>query len=181
MNSSFPLTRKDSNGPLRAVFIGRISTKLQKEEAIEASFAYDRRILAQLYDGDVDIEEFGEQGSGQLVNRTAIDAAKSAIATRTRDLVLLEDLSRAYRNPAELLKFVQFCIDHDTRVIAPGDNVDTADASWESAALLAAVRHGMFIPDTRRRGRRSPDHSFDNAAMVEKVRCGYRKLGKQGS
>ncbi len=50
---------------------------------------------------------------------------------------------------------------------------------WESTALLAAVRHGMFIPDTRRRGRRSADHSFDKGGMVEKVPLCHRKLTKE--
>lgn len=45
-----------------------------------------------------------------------INAARADIATRRYDVVVMEDLSRAYRNPAELLRFIQFCVDHDTRV-----------------------------------------------------------------
>ena len=40
----------------------------------------------------------------------------------------------------------------------------------------ATLRHGLHIPDTRRRVRRTATHSFHNGGMVQKVRFGYKKL-----
>ena len=43
-------------------------------------------------------------------------------------------------------------------------------------AAGAAYRHGMHIPDTRRRVRRTASHAFEHGGMVGKIRYGYRKL-----
>ena len=65
------------------------------------------------------------------------------------------------------------------RVISIGDNLDTAEENWEVNLGTAALRHGLYIPDTRRRVRRSAQHSFHLGRMVQKIRFGYRKLSPE--
>src|SRR5581483_10189201 len=75
--------------------------------------------------------------------------------------------------------FVQDCVDRQTRVICIADNIDTADEHWETMMHTATLRHGLVVPDPRRRVRRTAVHSFHKGGMVQKVRYGYRKLSKE--
>lgn len=131
MNRHVPLVPKDPTGPLRVIMIGRVSTPQQSLENIEASYAADEKFLRQYYDGPLHTKHLGEQGSGMRTDRATILEAEEEIATGTWDLVLMEDLSRAYRNPRHQHAFVQDAVDADTRVICIGDNLDTADPNWE--------------------------------------------------
>ena len=93
--------------------------------------------------------------------------------------MIAEDLARIYRNPRHQYRFVQDCVDQGTRVICVGDNLDTADENWEITMGAAALRHGLHIPDTRRRVRRTATHSFHKGGMVQKIRYGYRRLSAE--
>ncbi len=114
-----------------------------------------------------------------LAHRDTIEAAEEWIRSGVVDLVMAEDVSRIYRNPRYLWAFVQDCVDQDTRVICPADNFDTADEEWEAMLTIACVRHGLAIPDVRRRVRRTATHTFDKGGMVLKTRYGYRKLSRE--
>jgi hypothetical protein len=171
---------KDPDGLFRALVIGRVSTTKQQESNIEASYDYVRPILKQIYEGPVEIKELGEQGSGLLTERATILEAIADLETGRWDLVLMEDISRAYRNPRWQFAFVQDAVDLETRVICPGDQLDTFEENWEVTMGAAALRHGLHIPDTRRRVRRTADHSFRHGGMVQKIRFGYPSGGGQG-
>lgn len=173
-----PLEPKDANGPLRVIIIGRISTEHQSLENIDASYEYVKKYLQAAYHGDVHFKCLGERGSGMLKDRSSIREAEDDIESGTWDLVIVEDLARAYRNTQYQIGFVQNCVDNDTRLISIGDALDTADPNWQAILHVAAVRHGMYIPDTQRRVQRTASHTFKNGGMVLKVPYGYRKLSK---
>lgn len=179
LNSGYAIVPKDSNGPLRVLMIGRISTEHQSLENIEASYEFARSYLTQLYKGTLQIKTLGERGSGMLKDRETIREAEDEIETGTWDLVIMEDLARAYRNTQYQIGFVQHCADHDTRLISIGDALDTADPNWQAILHVAVVRHGMYIPDTQRRVRRTASHSFKNGGMVQLVKFGYRKVSRE--
>jgi site-specific DNA recombinase len=176
---NIPFVPKNPNGELFVVVIGRISTVHQDIENIEASYRYSQEYLRQIYQGPVQIKLLGEQASGMLTDRATIREAEDLVAGGGVDLVIAEDLARIYRNPRHQYNFVQDCVDSGTRVICVGDNLDTADENWEITMGAAALRHGLHIPDTRRRVRRTATHSFHHGGMVQKVRYGYRKLTPQ--
>lgn len=176
---SVPLRPKNGDGKLRVVVIGRISTEHQKEESIDASFRYVQDYLARMYQGPLDIECLGERASGMLADRATIRRAEELIASGRIDVVIAEDLSRIYRNPRLQYDFVQNAVDKGCRVVCIADNLDTGTDHWELALGAAAFRHGMFIPDVRRRVRRSATHAFQNGGMVLRVRYGYRRLSKE--
>ena len=177
--TTMPLAPKHAGGKLKVVAIGRISTVHQDIENIEASYRYVRDYLGHIYHGPMDITQLGEQASGMLTDRATIREAEDLVGTGTVDLVIAEDLARIYRNPRHQYNFVQDCVDLDTRVICVGDNLDTADENWEITMGAAALRHGLHIPDTRRRVRRTATHCFHHGGMVQKIRFGYRKLTKE--
>ena len=176
LGPSYPIQVKNPNGPLRVLMIGRISTDHQSIENIEASYEFAQRYLKQIYPGPVQIKHLGERGSGMLKNRESIREAEDEIETGTWDLVILEDLARAYRNTQYQIGFVQHCVDHDTRLISIGDALDTADPNWQAIMHVSVVRHGMYIPDTQRRVSRTASHAFKHGGMVQKVPFGYRKV-----
>lgn len=173
-----PLTPK-SGDTLRVIALGRISTVHQDVENIAASYRYIQSYLAKIYHGPLDIKFLGEQASGMRTDRATICEAEETIARGAVDLVIAEDLSRLYRNPRHQFRFVQDAVDAGTRVILIGDNLDTADENWEVMMGAAALRHGLHIPDTRRRVRRTATHSFHKGGMVQKIRFGYRKLSTE--
>jgi DNA invertase Pin-like site-specific DNA recombinase len=171
-----PIVSKSPDGILRVVAIGRVSTPGQNIENIQASYEYNDEFLRRIYSGPMNVRYLGERGSGMLVERETIQEAEALIDSGQIDLVIAEDLSRMYRNPRYQYAFVQNAVDMGTRVICVGDALDTADENWEVALGAAALRHGLYIPDTRRRVRRTAIHSFHQGGMVQKVRFGYRKL-----
>lgn len=170
---------KNPDGTLRVLILGRISTPYQNESNIQAGYEYARTRLQQIYSGPIHAKEIGARESGMLVERETILEAYEEIDSGCWDLVLMEDCSKSYRNPRWMMAFVQDCVDTEVRVIAPGDNLDTAEENWELMLGAAAFRHGLHIPDTRRRIRRSADHTFERGGMVMKVKYGYRRLNKK--
>jgi site-specific DNA recombinase len=178
-HANVPLVPKDPRGPLRVLVVGRISTIHQNVENIDASYRFVEDFLKRAYTGPIHYKHLGEQGSGMRTDRATIMEAEDEIATGSWDLVITEDLSRFYRNPRHQYAFVQDAFDHETRVICIGDNLDTAEEGWEVALGTATLRHGLQIPDTRRRVKRTAHHSFHEGAMVQKVRYGYRKLSEE--
>ncbi|HSZ59740.1 MAG TPA: recombinase family protein [Tepidisphaeraceae bacterium] len=156
--------------------IGRVSTEDQDINNIEAGYQYAERVLKDIWDGESVIRRLGEQASGLLIERKTILEALRLIEEGWPDVVLMEDASKSYRNPRYLIGFFQDCVDAGVRVIAPGDSIDTFDENWEVALQTAALRHGLHIPDTRRRIRRTASQSFERGGMVGRIRFGYRKL-----
>lgn len=177
--ANIPLIPKQPGGALRVLILGRISTIHQDLESIQASYAYVENHLRHIYQGPLYLKRLGERGSGLRTDRPTIVEAEEEVATGTWDLVIMEELSRAYRNPRYQYVFVQDAVDAGTRVICIGDSLDTAEDGWEVTMGTAALRHGLAIPDTRRRVRRTASHSFHRGGMVMKFRFGYRKLSEE--
>jgi hypothetical protein len=173
------LEPKRADGLAMVLSLGRVSTEGQQLSNIEAGHDYAEAVLKQVHSGPAHVKRLGEQGSGMLVERAAILEAYEEILSGKWDLVLMEDVSKAYRNPRWIYAFVQDCVDNGVRVIAPGDSLDTADENWEVVLGTAALRHGLHIPDTRRRVRRTGIKAFNDGGMVLRVRFGYRKLTKE--
>lgn len=179
MHLSTPLRPRDPNGPLKVIMLGRVSTVHQNVENIAASFRSVEEFLERSYPGPKEIRRLGEQASGMVLDRASILEAQALIESGRWDVVLAEDLSRIYRNPRFQWAFIHECVDNATRLICIADNLDTAEENWETMSHLAAIRHGFFVPDTRRRVRRTATHSFHNGGMTQSVRFGYAKVTRE--
>ena len=178
-----PLIPKNPGGPLKVIVIGRLSkpkpTEDETQRTIESSLKSAQEYLAAIYKGAVECRCLGEQISGMVVERVAIMETYELVQTGEWDLVLVEELRCVYRNPRFQYAFVQNLVDLDQRFISVADNLDTGDENWETQMAVAAVRHGLVVPDTRRRMRRTAKYVFHGGGMVLKVRFGYRKLTKE--
>ena len=156
--------------------IGRISTDHLNIENIDASYEADERHLRRLYPGEMNIKRLGERGSGWKINRATIKEALEDIQSRNWDVVIMEDIGRAYRNPEFRYMIAHHCVDNYTRLICTGDGVDTMEPNWEPILAAAVMRHSMTVPETRRRVKRTVTYAFHHGGMAIKIRFGYRRL-----
>ena len=179
MMLSQPITSKQPDGVLRVIIPGRISEPTQDPESISSQHEDADVWLRRVYSGEMNVIRLGEQASGWLANRESMVEAEKLIKSGQVDLVLATELREIYRNPAFHWKFIQDCIDNEVRVILIADCVDTEDENWEIMMYAASMRHGMTVPEARRRVRRKATYSFSRGGMVLKVKFGYRKLTRE--
>lgn len=183
MVGNIPIRPKNPNGPLRVISIGRLSrpkeTQEQTFDSLEAIRKENERMLVQLYPDPKEILYLAEQISGTVAERETIRIVWDLVATGEWDLIIAEDLSRIFRNPRYQYAFVQDAVDAGIRVICFADNLDTADENWETQLACASVRHGLTVPDTRRRIRRKATDTFSKGGQVGKVRVPYLRVSRE--
>lgn len=179
MNLAVPLVPKHPQVGLRVILPARISTPGQDPESMVANQEDAEKWLKGVYGGSVVLHRLGEQASGMLADRATMIEMEQLIKSGQCDLVLATELRAISRNPRFQWAVPQYCLDNDTRFILIGDQVDTAEDTWEVRMHVAALRHGMTIPEVRSRVRRKATHSFAQGGMVLKVKFGYRKLTKE--
>jgi DNA invertase Pin-like site-specific DNA recombinase len=180
--SAKPLIPKKAGGPLVAV-LGRLSKEKATQEdtdiTIESSMAVAREYIKEMYKGPIDFRCLGEQISGLIADRETIRETYDLAESGYLDLVIGEELRCTFRNPRLQYAFVQDMVDMGVRFISIADNIDTADEDWEMMLAVATLRHGLTVPDTRRRVRRTATAKFHEGGMAMKVGFGYRKLTKE--
>jgi hypothetical protein len=176
---SKPLVPKSADGVLRVLLPGRVSTPMQDLANIDATQHDSETWLRSVYKGPIEFHRVGEQASGWLVNRPSMAFANDFIKSGLCDLVLVDEYREIYRNPKLQWEFIQDCEDYETRLIARRDGIDTANEDWEYPMHLACLRHGLTVPETRGRIKRTATYSFSKSGMVMKVRFGYQKLTKE--
>ena len=179
MALNFPLIPRHSDGVLRVVVTGRISTAAQDMRSIDSQHADAEAWLRSNYSGTTRVTLLGEQASGWLTNRETMIEAGRLIDTHAIDLYLVTELREVYRNPADHWRFVQRCVDHHVRFVSIADSIDTASDDWETNMHIASLRAGLAVPEIRRRVRRKATDAFQRGGMVMKVRFGYRKLTQE--
>ena len=114
------------------------------------------------------------RGSGEVLDRAEVLRAHDEVESGRYDLVIMEDLGRAMRR-AHAQIFCEHCEDHNTRVIALNDHVDTALENWRVMAGFASMRHELYNADTAKRIRRSLRNRFSNGGIVQFIIYGYIK------
>lgn len=179
MNLIEPLVPKNPATGLRVISPARISRASQDPDSNTSQHEDAQRFLDRVYSGSLDIRRLSDQASGWRVDRECMEEAKELIASGEWDLVIVGELRELYRNPKLVWEIIQDCMDSDTRFISIADNIDTADENWEMMTYLATLRHGMVLPELRRRIKRKATHTFSRGGMVLKVKYGYRKLSKE--
>ncbi|MCY2928880.1 MAG: recombinase family protein [Planctomycetota bacterium] len=166
-------------GPLKVLTIGRVSTAKQDIQSLDVQQAEVRKAVEGSYDGPIELISLGEQMSGDVALRTTYIEACDLIEGGQLDVVVLFDLSKAGRLPRWMHQLIDLCVDHDTRFITIGDNIDTAEPHWEIAAGAASLVHGTHNAHTRHRIKAKGDWAFNNGGQVTKTIFGYRKLSQE--
>ena len=104
-----------------------------------------------------------EPQRGRALERPGLGYALDSISAGDAEGLVVDDLSRLTRSAAELGRVLQWFLDHDARLVAIGQGLDTDD---ESARL--AVR--MLIDVSR----------WEHERLVERTRNGMRAARRKG-
>jgi hypothetical protein len=183
INFTKPLIPKKPGGPLVAVVLGRLSkgkeTIEDTEITIESSMAVAREFLSKMYKGPVEFHCLGEEMSGMIADRASILETYDLADSGKCDVVIIEELRCSYRNPRLQYEFAQNIVDMRVRLISIADSIDSECEDFDEMLAIATFRHGVVVPEARRRSRRTAKTKFHEGGMVFKVGFGYRKLTKE--
>src|SRR5262249_15587203 len=67
------------------------------------------------------------------------------------------------------------CEDHDTRLIALNDHVDTGREDWRLGSFFAVMRHEAYNKDTANRIRRTLRNRFSQGGVIQFIVFGHIK------
>lgn len=159
---------------LRVLAVCRISTVSQDEKSLDDQEALYRRWLDQHVDRSYDITVLSSQGSGECLDRAEYLRAIDLVESDAFDLVLTEDLGRICRRVHAHI-FCELCEDHEVRLIALNDFVDTGREDWRLSSFFAVMRHETYNRDTARRIRRTLRNRFVQGGVFQCEIYGYVK------
>src|SRR5579859_3606920 len=125
---------------LKTVSVSRISTDHQDERSLADQYAKHKNFMADRYDGSIDWKVISSRGSGENLDRDELNELEALIESDQIDLVIAEDLGRICRR-TRAYDFCELCVDHNVRLIAINDRVDTADDGWQDGALISTWHH----------------------------------------
>jgi len=159
---------------LEVLAICRISTAHQDERSLADQEASYRVWLDRHTDLPYELTVIASQGSGECLDREAYLEAVAAAESGKYDLIVCEDLGRICRRVHAHI-FCENCLDHDTRLIAINDHVDTGREDWHLGSFFAVMRHESYNRDTAARIKRSLRNRFANGGVIQFTIFGYVK------
>jgi hypothetical protein len=159
---------------LMVLGIARISTEQQDKRSLDDQVAKMREYVSHAFAGPIEWEFIRSQGSGEYLDRQEFYRAEEIIESGAKDLVVAEDLARICRRK-RAYDFCELCVDHDTRLIAINDRVDTAQKGWEDSAFIATWHHERSNRDTSDRIRRTLRSRFSLGGVFQCAIFGYIK------
>jgi len=112
----------------------------QKELSLDDQFDHAKQVVAELHDGPVEYRVIATKGKGEALDRPELAETEAMLRTRELDLLVAEDIGRMVRG-TDAFRLCGIAVDHGTRVLAPNDCIDTADASWEEDVISACRDH----------------------------------------
>jgi hypothetical protein len=159
---------------LRVLAICRISTVSQDEKSLADQEALYRRWLDQHANCAYEVNVLASQGSGERLESTEYLRALELVEFGEYDLVLTEDLGRICRRVHAHI-FCELCEDHEVRLIALNDHVDTGREDWRLSSFFAVMRHETYNRDTSQRIRRTLRNRFAQGGVFQCEIYGYVK------
>ncbi|MBV9418065.1 MAG: recombinase family protein [Solirubrobacterales bacterium] len=118
-----------------------------------------------------------EPQRGRALDRPGLGYALDSISAGDAEGLVVDDLSRLTRSAAELGRVLQWFLDHDARLVAIGQGLDTDDESvrwavrmlidvsrWERERLVERTRNGM-----RAARRKGPPGVADYPHLKERI------------
>jgi site-specific DNA recombinase len=143
---------KTRNGhTLQVGVIARISgCSGQSELSLDAQTEHIKLFVSEIHNGPVEYLIIATKGKGESLTRDELTTIEAMLRKRQLDLLVMEDLGRLVRG-TEAVRLLGIAVDHGTRVIAPGDNVDTVKETWEADAIKASADHVAHNAHTSRR------------------------------
>ena len=118
--------------------------------SLEDQVAHGKQVVAEYYQGAVEYRVVATTGKGERLDRPELAEVEAMLRTRALDLLVVEDIGRLVRG-AEAIRLCGIAVDHGTRVLAPNDGFDTAEANWEDDLFDACRPHVGHNTHTSRR------------------------------
>jgi site-specific DNA recombinase len=159
---------------LKVLATCRISGDNQDAKSLNDQEALYRRWLAEHTDFPYHMEVLAGRGSGEALDRQEYLRAIEMVESGQYDLFLTEDLGRICRRVHAHI-FCETCEDHDTRLIALNDHVDTGREDWRLGSFFAVMRHEAYNKDTANRIRRTLRNRFSQGGVFQYTLYGYIK------
>jgi len=168
-----PLTAR-TGVRLKILAICRISGPNQDIKSLDDQEAAYRHWIEQHTDLPFDVTTLAGRGSGEYLDREEYLRAIELVEGGTFDLLITEDLGRICRRVHAVI-FCENCEDHDTRLIALNDFIDTGCEDWRQASFFAVMRHEAYNRDTAKRIRRTLRNRFTQGGVFQVPIYGYLK------
>lgn len=157
---------------LKVLGVQRISTDHQHGRNLEDQEAGCREFVAANYEGEAHWHNVASRGSGEVLDRESYREIEDLIESGWPDVVVAEDLGRICRR-LDALRICELCEDHDTRLIALNDRIDTAEADWKMSAMFSALHHERHNRDTSDRIRQRLRNRFIHGGVLITLPYGY--------
>lgn len=175
--SLYPPIKPRSGRCLRVIGIARISGDNQDEKSLADQKQLLRRWLKDNVGARFKLLMISTRGSGERLDRSELGKLRRLIRKAKFDLVLAEDLGRICRR-IDAYKICESCLDHDMRLVAINDNIDTGQDSWKTATIFAAMRHESYNADTAKRIRRTLRNRFmQGGVLMTHIFCYEKPVG----
>jgi hypothetical protein len=171
-----PLTARHGH-KLKLLYVCRVSDPgpdKQDERSNDDQQAMLSRWLIANTDLPYEVTVLAGFGSGEWLERKEYLQLLESIESGQFDLVLTEDLGRIARRIHAYL-VCELCVDHDTRLIAINDHVDTAQEGWEDLAIFSVWHHERSNRDTAKRIKRTHSNRFPQGGCLSLPIYGYLK------
>jgi len=159
---------------LKTVSVSRISTDHQDERSLEDQLAKHKNFMAGQYGGPIEWKVIKSRGSGEHLDRDELNELEALIESDQIDLVIAEDLGRICRR-TRAYDLCELCVDHNVRLIAINDRVDTVEDGWQDGALISTWHHERSNRDTSERIKRSLRNRFQQGGVCQTFPYGYVK------
>jgi site-specific DNA recombinase len=131
----------------------------QKEASLEDQVDHAKEVVAEYYEGPVELRIISTRGKGERRNRPELNVLDELIRTRELDLLVAEDIGRIIRG-ADAVSICGLAVDAGTRVLAPNDCIDTNDPDWEEDVLSACRDHVKHNAHTSKRIKQKKQNRF---------------------
>jgi site-specific DNA recombinase len=162
---------------LRVLFVERVSSPgpgKQDIRSLDDQEAMLREWLKTRTDLPFEATIVAGSGSGEHLDRKEFLELTALVETSRYDAVICEDVGRVVRRLHAHL-FAECCVDHDTRLIAINDYIDTAVDGWQDRSIFSAWHHERSNKDTSERIKRTHRSRFAQGGTLSRLMPGYIK------
>lgn len=144
------------------------STSISNQRKIIEQYAKENNIIITKFYID-------DGYSGYTMNRPEFNQLKKDLNDGKVNLIIVKDLSRIGRHSAKVQLFLENILEAGKRVVAPGDNYDTADETTHDMVGIRIWMNERYVVETSKKIRKSLSSAQKDGSCVISVPYGYVK------
>lgn len=167
---SIPLKPRDGF-TLMVLAVLRVSTQKQSR-SLDAQRGLVDAFLGKHSSGNVNVSVISTCASGEHLDRRELSELIERVQSGRYDVVVCEDLARIARD-TEARHICGICVDHQTRVIAINDHLDTCDPNWRDSSLFLSWQNEKHNEMLSQRIKGRLRERFNNGGALAGPIAGY--------